>query len=148
MSSQDTMSSQTVLLEKLLDTTVQDIIPLTRKGVEKGCKVFGAAILLKKDLSLVIAETNNEIVSPLLVSSHMDLPGRRADKLSMCSMARSIVSKSTGNWTQVPDLHRKTVSSTQRTNPAPSVGNGPAAFGSIRWTETHFRSLWYNVVWI
>lgn len=65
------MSSQTVLLEKLLDTTVQDIIPLTRKGVEKGCKVFGAAILLKKDLSLVIAETNNEIVSPLLVSTRI-----------------------------------------------------------------------------
>ena len=40
-------------------------MPLTRRGVEAGNKLFGAAILLKSDLSLVIAETNNEIENPL-----------------------------------------------------------------------------------
>ncbi|WP_084364389.1 nucleoside deaminase [Rhizobium sp. RU36D] len=43
----------------------QDILPLTAKGVSAGNKVFGAAILRKSDLSLVIAETNNELENPL-----------------------------------------------------------------------------------
>ena len=42
-----------------------DIIPLTRRGVEAGNKVFGAALLRKSDLSLVLAETNNETENPL-----------------------------------------------------------------------------------
>ncbi|WP_371833397.1 deaminase [Ferirhizobium litorale] len=43
----------------------KDIIPLTREGVATGNKVFGAAILRKSDLSLVLAETNNELENPL-----------------------------------------------------------------------------------
>ena len=35
------------------------------KGVAKGSKIFGAAIIKKNDLSLVLAETNNEIENPL-----------------------------------------------------------------------------------
>lgn len=36
-----------------------DVAPLTRKRVAIGrCKVFGAAVLRKDDLSLVLAETN------------------------------------------------------------------------------------------
>ena len=35
------------------------------KGVAKGSKIFGAAIIKKDDLSVVIAETNNEIENPL-----------------------------------------------------------------------------------
>ncbi|MCB1517634.1 MAG: nucleoside deaminase [Hyphomicrobiaceae bacterium] len=53
------------LAGRFLDVIENDILPLTRRGVAKGNKVFGAAILLKSDLSLVIAETNNEIENPL-----------------------------------------------------------------------------------
>jgi tRNA(Arg) A34 adenosine deaminase TadA len=38
---------------------------LTKHGVETGNKVFGAALLRKSDLSLVLAETNNETENPL-----------------------------------------------------------------------------------
>ncbi len=57
--------SETALAARLLDVIEQDIIPLTKKGVAAGNKVFGAAILRKSDLSLVIAETNNELENPL-----------------------------------------------------------------------------------
>lgn len=50
---------------RLLDVIDHDILPLTTKGVALGNKVFGAAILRKSDLSLVIAETNNELENPL-----------------------------------------------------------------------------------
>ena len=52
-------------LSRLLDVIEFDIAPLTRHGVEQGNKLFGAAILRKSDLSLVLAETNNEIENPL-----------------------------------------------------------------------------------
>ncbi|WP_457583024.1 nucleoside deaminase [Ensifer canadensis] len=57
--------TQSDLAERLLDVIEQDILPLTEKGVAAGNKVFGAAILRKSDLSLVIAETNNETENPL-----------------------------------------------------------------------------------
>ncbi len=53
------------LLSRLLDVIERDIAPRTRDGVARGNKIFGAAILLKRDLSLVVAETNNEIENPL-----------------------------------------------------------------------------------
>ena len=40
-------------------------MPLTRAGVASGNKLFGAAILRKSDLSLVIAATNAETENPL-----------------------------------------------------------------------------------
>jgi len=43
----------------------QDILPLTRAGVESGNKIFGAAILSKANLGLVIAGTNEETRNPL-----------------------------------------------------------------------------------
>ena len=52
-------------LEKILNVFLNKVLPLTEKGVGKGNKIFGAAIIKKKDLSLVIAETNNEIKNPL-----------------------------------------------------------------------------------
>ncbi|MDO1583890.1 nucleoside deaminase [Rhizobium oryzicola] len=58
------MTGQTIA-SRLLDVIEQDIIPLTEKGVTLGNKLFGAAILRKSDLSLVIAETNNELENPL-----------------------------------------------------------------------------------
>ncbi len=53
------------LVSRLLDVIEHDIVPRTRQGVARGNKLFGAAILLKQDLSLVIAETNNEVENPL-----------------------------------------------------------------------------------
>lgn len=53
------------LLDRLLDVIENDVVPLTRAGVEKGNKLFGAAILAKADGSLVLAETNNELENPL-----------------------------------------------------------------------------------
>lgn len=52
-------------LTRLLDVIETDIVPLTRAGVTAGNKLFGAAILRKDDLSLVVAATNNEIENPL-----------------------------------------------------------------------------------
>jgi len=53
------------LIDRLLDVIEEDIIPKTARGVERGNKLFGAALLRKSDLSLVIAETNNETENPL-----------------------------------------------------------------------------------
>jgi tRNA(Arg) A34 adenosine deaminase TadA len=53
------------LIDRLLDVIENDIVPLTAAGVGAGNKVFGAAILRKSDLSLVLAETNNEVENPL-----------------------------------------------------------------------------------
>lgn len=59
------MTTAATLAPRLLDVIEHDILPLTQAGVAAGNKVFGAAILKKSDLSLVIAETNNELESPL-----------------------------------------------------------------------------------
>jgi tRNA(Arg) A34 adenosine deaminase TadA len=53
------------LIDRLFDVIEHDIVPLTARGVARGNKLFGAAILRKDDLSLVIAETNNELENPL-----------------------------------------------------------------------------------
>lgn len=53
------------LIHRLFDVIEDDIVPKTEAGVAAGNKVFGAAILRKSDLSVVIAETNNEMENPL-----------------------------------------------------------------------------------
>lgn len=53
------------LLSRLLETIENDILPLTERGVAKGNKIFGAALLHKHDLSTLLAETNNELENPL-----------------------------------------------------------------------------------
>jgi tRNA(Arg) A34 adenosine deaminase TadA len=53
------------LIVRLLDVIEFDIAARTHQGVAGGNKLFGAAILRKSDLSLVIAETNNETENPL-----------------------------------------------------------------------------------
>ena len=53
------------LVTRLLDVIDTDIAAKTRQGVAGGNKLFGAAILRKSDLSVVVAETNNEIENPL-----------------------------------------------------------------------------------
>jgi len=53
------------LIGRLLDVIADEIVPLTRIGVSRANKVFGAAVMRKSDLSAVIADTNNEIENPL-----------------------------------------------------------------------------------
>lgn len=53
------------LLNRLLDVIEADLVPLSRAGVASGNKIFGAAILRKSDLSLVVAAVNNETENPL-----------------------------------------------------------------------------------
>ena len=53
------------LVSRLLDVIESDILPLTAQGVAAGNKVFGAALLRKTDLSLVLAWTNAETRNPL-----------------------------------------------------------------------------------
>ncbi|MEP9399580.1 nucleoside deaminase [Mesorhizobium sp. KR2-14] len=53
------------LINRLFDVIENDIVPKTAEGVAHGNKLFGAAILRKSDLSLVLAETNNELENPL-----------------------------------------------------------------------------------
>jgi len=52
-------------LYKIFKIFLNDLIPLTSKNVEYGNKVFGAAIIKKSDLSLVLIESNKEIENPL-----------------------------------------------------------------------------------
>ena len=54
------------LIERLLSVIENDILPLTQEGVAAGNKLFGAALLYKSDSSLLLAETNDEMQSPLL----------------------------------------------------------------------------------
>lgn len=53
------------LIDRLFDVVEHDIAPKTAEGVAHGNKLFGAAVLRKSDLSLVLAETNNEMENPL-----------------------------------------------------------------------------------
>lgn len=53
------------LAARFLDAIENDIVPKTRAGVAAGNKVFGAVILRKDDLSLVVADTNQETANPL-----------------------------------------------------------------------------------
>jgi tRNA(Arg) A34 adenosine deaminase TadA len=60
-----TLNPDLRLIDRLLDVTEKDILPLTEAAVTQGNKIFGAAILRKSNLSLVIAGTNNETQNPL-----------------------------------------------------------------------------------
>lgn len=59
------MNMNSQIFTRCLDVIEQNIVPLTSQMVQVGCKVFGAAILRKSDLSLVLAATNHEAFSPL-----------------------------------------------------------------------------------
>lgn len=59
------METPTKCVSCFLNVIEKDILPKTKEGVAKGNKIFGAAILKKSDLSVVIAETNNELENPL-----------------------------------------------------------------------------------
>jgi tRNA(Arg) A34 adenosine deaminase TadA len=59
------MFSNQQIVDRLLEVMEKDIVPQTKEGVTLGNKIFGGAILLKDDLSLVLAGTNNETANPL-----------------------------------------------------------------------------------
>jgi tRNA(Arg) A34 adenosine deaminase TadA len=59
------MTASTVA-SRLLDVMEFDVLPMTERGVAAGNKVFGAALLRKSDMSLVLAGTNSETDNPLL----------------------------------------------------------------------------------
>ena len=52
-------------INSVLDIFINNLIPETKIAVSKGNKIFGAFILKKSDLSLVITGTNNETTNPL-----------------------------------------------------------------------------------
>ncbi len=58
-------TDRAALVARFLEVIEADILPLTREGVARGNKVFGAAILRKADLSVVTAGTNQEQESAL-----------------------------------------------------------------------------------
>lgn len=60
-----TEGQQERLVDALLAAIEHHILPLTRAGVAAGNKVFGAALLDKRDYSVVLAGTNNETENPL-----------------------------------------------------------------------------------
>jgi len=53
------------LIKRLLAALSDDILPLTEEAVKSGNKIFGAALLNKSDYTTYLAETNNEMESPL-----------------------------------------------------------------------------------
>ncbi|MCP4202982.1 MAG: nucleoside deaminase [bacterium] len=53
------------LIARFLEVIENDIAPLTQAGVQRGDKVFGAAVLSKADGALVVAGTNEETQCPL-----------------------------------------------------------------------------------
>lgn len=80
----------TDLCNRLLDVIEHDILPKTRTGVAEGNKAFGAAILRKADLSLVVADTNQETRNPLFhgeiatLNSFYGMPAAGRPKTSEC----------------------------------------------------------------
>ena len=53
------------LIHRLIEVMERDIVPLTRDGVRRGNKIFGAALLRKSDLTTILAATNEETENPL-----------------------------------------------------------------------------------
>jgi tRNA(Arg) A34 adenosine deaminase TadA len=52
-------------LTRLLDVIELDLAPMSRRRITEGDEIFGAAILRKSDLSLIVGDTNNETSNPL-----------------------------------------------------------------------------------
>ena len=53
------------LIDRLLAVIEGQIVPLTRKEIKKGNKIFGAAMIKKDDLATVVVGSNNETENPL-----------------------------------------------------------------------------------
>ena len=78
------------LAVRLLDVIEHDVLPLTRAGVARGDKVFGAAVLRRSDRSLVVAGTNRETENPLFhgevstLNAFYELPARARPAAGDC----------------------------------------------------------------
>ncbi|KAH7406676.1 cytidine deaminase-like protein [Phaeosphaeria sp. MPI-PUGE-AT-0046c] len=59
-------ASPAAIVSAILQVVEVSIIPLTRKGVSSGSKLFGAAILAREGFRPLTIATNNERASPLL----------------------------------------------------------------------------------
>ena len=59
------MGCNAKLIDRLLAVIENEIVPLTQKEIQKGNKIFGAAMLRKNDLSTVVVGSNNETENPL-----------------------------------------------------------------------------------
>lgn len=62
---QPKLSATTAELFRLLEVIEKDIVPITRRGVDIGNKVFGAAVLDQSLQTVVCADTNTETDCPL-----------------------------------------------------------------------------------
>ena len=49
----------------ILDIFLESLIPSTKIAIKEGNKIFGAVILKKSDLSILVIGTNNELKNPL-----------------------------------------------------------------------------------
>ena len=49
----------------ILDIFLESLIPSTKIAIKEGNKIFGAVILKKSDLSILVTGTNNELKNPL-----------------------------------------------------------------------------------
>jgi tRNA(Arg) A34 adenosine deaminase TadA len=78
------------LADRFLQVIEAEVVPLTRAGVAAGNKLFGAAILRKDDLSLVVADINRETENPLFhgeiatLNSYYRLPAETRPPTSDC----------------------------------------------------------------
>jgi tRNA(Arg) A34 adenosine deaminase TadA len=84
------LSEPGVLADRFLQVIEEEIVPRTRAGVAAGNKLFGAAILRKDDLSLVVADINRETENPLFhgevstLNSYYRLPAASRPPTSDC----------------------------------------------------------------
>ena len=74
----------------LIKIILKEIIPETKIAISKGNKIFGAAILNKKDFSTICVGTNNEMKNPLLhgeisvLNNFYEIPFNKRPKLKDC----------------------------------------------------------------
>lgn len=61
----ETVGHDSKLIARLLEFLEKELIPATRKGVEKGNKIFGGGMLRKSNLSTIMVGANNETENPL-----------------------------------------------------------------------------------
>lgn len=98
---------------RFLDVIEHNIMPLTAQMVQVGCKVFGAAILRKSDLSLVLAATNHEAMSPLwhgevyAIKQFWEMQGHPdpADCIFLSTHQPCCMCASAIAWSGFPELH-------------------------------------------
>lgn len=78
------------LIARLLNVVEHDLVPITREGVRRGNKLFGAAIVRKSDHSLVVAAANAETENPLwhgeiaAIKKFYETPPRERPEPSEC----------------------------------------------------------------